>query len=186
MGRGWDAPAARRRVAPLAALPRPLTVALLVVVLAALSLLAAGCGSSAAKGPAAGASSARGGGKVTVRAQSLPGVGTVLVTASGYALYMFAPDDHRTVTCTGACAGTWPPLRLPAGATIAAGHGVKASLLGSEPNPAGGRVVSYNGWPLYTYTGDVDAGQATGQAIDINGGEWYVMRPSGQPLIPAP
>jgi hypothetical protein len=25
-----------------------------------------------------------------------------------------------------------------------------------------------------------------GQNVDLNGGEWYVIRPSGQPLIPAP
>ena len=47
-------------------------------------------------------------------------------------------------------------------------------------------MVTYNGWPLYTYTGDVEAGQATGQAIDLNGGPWYVLRPSGAPLDPGP
>ena len=30
--------------------------------------------------------------------------------------------------------------------------------------------------------GDVKPGQHTGQGIDLNGGAWYVMRPSGQPL----
>ena len=46
-------------------------------------------------------------------------------------------------------------------------------------------MVTYDGWPLYTYTGDVTAGQTTGQGIDLNGGDWYVMRPSGKPLEPA-
>ena len=46
-------------------------------------------------------------------------------------------------------------------------------------------MVTYDGWPLYTYAGDVGPGQAAGQDIDLNGGEWYVIRPSGQPLIPA-
>ena len=75
---------------------------------------------------------------------------------------------------------------LPSGSRPAAGPGVKAALLGSDPDPAGGRVVTYDGWPLYTYTADVQPGQATGQDIDLNGGAWYLMRPSGQPLIPAP
>lgn len=112
--------------------------------------------------------------------------GTVLVTSAGYTLYMFVPDHRRAVTCTGLCTSYWPPLKLPSGYAVAAGPGVNASLLGSDPDPGGGRVVTYNGWPLYTYASDVQPGQATGQGIDLNGGEWYVMRPSGAPLISAP
>ena len=149
--------------------------------------VAAGCASPVATGqPTAGGTSGAKGTEVTVTTRSLPGVGTVLVTGKGYALYMFEPDRRRAVTCTGVCAGTWPPLMLPAGAALAAGPGVKASLLGSDPAPGGGRVVTYGRWPLYTYTGDVEPGQATGQAIDLNGGEWYVLRPSGTPLEPGP
>ncbi len=149
-------------------------------------LLTAGCGSAGMGRSAAGATPAHAGPQVTIMARSLPGVGTVLATAKGYALYVFAPDNHRVVTCTGACAGTWPPLTLPAGGTLTAGRGVSSLLLGTEPDPAGGRVVSYDGWPLYTYSGDVQPGQATGQDIDLNGGEWYVLRPTGEPEIPAP
>jgi predicted lipoprotein with Yx(FWY)xxD motif len=154
----------------------------------AIAMLAAtavsGCASQAATSqPGAGGTS---GTTVTVAVRALPDVGTVLVTKKGYALYMFEPDRRRAVTCTAVCAGTWPPLMLPAGAVLAAGPGVKASLLSSDPAPSGGRVVTYGGWPLYTYTGDVDPGQATGQAIDLNGGEWYVLRPSGTPLEPGP
>jgi len=46
--------------------------------------------------------------------------------------------------------------------------------------------INNNFSTLYTYTGDIDPGQATGQDIDLNGGDWYVLRPSGQPLIPRP
>jgi hypothetical protein len=48
------------------------------------------------------------------------------------------------------------------------------------PNPGGGRVVTYHGWPLYTYLGDVSAGHAAGQGKDEDSGYWYLMRPSGQ------
>ena len=154
------------------------------VVLLLSVLLAAGC--SAATSGAASAAGSPGGKKVTIAARSLAGVGTVLVNAQGYALYMFQPDDQRSVTCTGACAGTWPPVRLPAGGEAVAGAGVKATLLGSVPDPDGGRVVTYDGWPLYTYTGDISPGDTTGQNIDLNGGNWWVIRPSGQPLIPQP
>jgi predicted lipoprotein with Yx(FWY)xxD motif len=148
----------------------------------AVVLLAAGCGSSSVS-PAASSHKFR---TVAIEARSLPQVGTVLVTKQGYPLYMFVPDGRKAVTCTDICAATWPPVKVPAGAALAAGPGVKSSLLGSDPDPAGGRVVTYAGWPLYTYTGDVQAGLATGQGIDLNGGDWYVMRPSGAPETSGP
>jgi predicted lipoprotein with Yx(FWY)xxD motif len=143
----------------------------------AVTLAAGGCGSSPAAPTASGSTAA---GTLTIAAKPLPRVGTVLVNAAGYALYMFVPDDQRQVTCTSLCAETWPPVRLRAGAALAAGPGVRQALLGSDADPAGGRVITYDGWPLYAYTGDVYAGQTTGQGIDLNGGYWYLIRPSGQ------
>ena len=67
------------------------------LVLAGAGILAAGCGGSSA-------AATRHGPKVTVQARAVSGVGRVLVTAQGYALYMFQPDNQRSVTCTGACA----------------------------------------------------------------------------------
>jgi len=171
-------PLGDRRAARLTASREALALASVAV-----ALLASGCGTS---GPVPAGSGHPAGPKVMIMARALPGVGRVLVNATGYALYMFAPDGRRQVTCTGACAGTWPPVRLPSGAVLAVGPGVKPSLLGSDPDPGGGRVVTYDGWPLYTYSGDVQPGQATGQAIDLNGGPWYVLRPSGAPLLPSP
>jgi predicted lipoprotein with Yx(FWY)xxD motif len=119
-------------------------------------------------------------GRITVDAAPLGKLGRVLVTNKGFALYMFAPDAARRVTCTGDCATSWPPLLVRAGQTIAAGPGVRSGLLGTAPNPGGGRVVTYRGWPLYTYLGDTASGHADGQGSDDDGGYWYVMRPSGQ------
>jgi predicted lipoprotein with Yx(FWY)xxD motif len=119
-------------------------------------------------------------GRIMVEAAPVGKLGTVLVTNKGFALYMFAPDAARHVTCTGGCATAWPPLLVQAGQTIAAGPGVRPGLLGTDPNPGGGRVVTYHGWPLYTYLGDAAAGHAAGQAADDDGGDWYVLRPSGQ------
>ena len=119
-------------------------------------------------------------GRIAVNAAPVGTLGTVLVTNKGFALYMFAPDAARRVTCTGDCATSWPPLLLRAGQTAAAGPGVRPGLLGTAPNPGGGRVVTYHGWPLYTYLGDAAPGHAAGQGADDDGGYWYVIRPSGQ------
>jgi len=119
-------------------------------------------------------------GRITVNAAPVGTLGPVLVTNKGFALYMFAPDAARRVTCTGDCATSWPPLQVRAGESVAAGPGVRPGLLGTAPNPGGGRVVTYRGWPLYTYLGDAAPGHAAGQGADDDGGYWYVMRPSGQ------
>lgn len=103
----------------------------------------------------------------------------MLVSSTGKTLYTFAPDNAKKVTCTATCAAIWPPVKLPAGAKAAGTGGVKASLLGSDPDPSGGSVVTYAGWPLYTYVADTAPGKATGQAILLNGGYWYVISPSG-------
>lgn len=153
-------------------------------ILAALALaaLAGGCGTNQATAEKAVGGAA--GKHVTVSSRTIAGLGTVLVTADGHTLYMFPPDHRSKVTCTGVCAGTWPPLRLPAGATPVAQHDAKPALLGSVAAPGGGRVITYHGWPLYTYAGDPAPGQANGQALNLNGGFWYVLRPDGQPLTP--
>lgn len=130
---------------------------------------------------AAGASSSRASSSaVKVSTRKIAKLGTVLVNSKGMTLYMFVPDKQRKVTCVGACAAIWPPLKLPAGMKPAAAGAVKASLLGSDGDPAGGRVVTYNKWPLYTYVGDHAPGQAKGQALKLNGGYWYVLSPSGK------
>jgi predicted lipoprotein with Yx(FWY)xxD motif len=110
----------------------------------------------------------------------LPGLGPVLVNEQGRTLYSFVPDKRTKVTCVGACAAVWPPVKLATGQTPVASGQAKSSLLGSDPDPAGGQVVTYAGWPLYTYLPDTSPGTATGQALNLNGGLWYVLAPSGQ------
>jgi predicted lipoprotein with Yx(FWY)xxD motif len=117
---------------------------------------------------------------VRVSTRTLPKLGTVLVDGKGLTLYMFVPDKHRRVTCKGICAQVWPPLKLPRGAKPVAAGKAEQRLLGSVPDPAGGRVVTYSRWPLYTYVGDRKPGQATGQALNLNGGLWYVLSRSGK------
>lgn len=104
----------------------------------------------------------------------------MLVNAQGHTLYTFAPDKDKKVTCVGSCAAVWPPVKLPAGAKAAPSGAVKASLLGSDPDPGGGNVVTYAGWPLYTYVTDTAPGSHAGQAITLNGGQWYVISTTGK------
>jgi len=116
---------------------------------------------------------------VKISTKKLPKLGTVLVNAHGRTLYMFVPDKRKKVTCVRTCAAIWPPVKLAKGQKVVAAGAAKSSLLGSDSNPAGGRVVTYAGWPLYTYVADTKADALTGQALNLNGGLWYVLSPSG-------
>jgi predicted lipoprotein with Yx(FWY)xxD motif len=153
------------RIKPLAAL---------LPVAAAALLATAALATREASKPSTGTAAVR------VSTRSVSGLGRVLVNSRGRTLYMFVPDKRKKVTCVSICAQIWPPLKLAAGAKLAAAGGVKAKLLGSDRDPAGGRVVTYDGWPLYTYVGDRKTGVASGQALNLNGGLWYVLAPSGK------
>jgi len=123
-------------------------------------------------------------GALTIGSDTIGALGNVLVTDQGFALYMFPPDEQANVTCEGRCALNWPPIIIPEGATLEAGAGVDASLLSETISAEGTRVASYNGWPLYTYLGDVSPGTATGQAQYLDGGYWYVLRTNGEFVTP--
>jgi predicted lipoprotein with Yx(FWY)xxD motif len=110
---------------------------------------------------------------------------TVLVTAGGFVVYIFAPDNRRAVTCTGTCALTWPPLTVANGTRPDLGAGIEAGLVGTITAPGGAKVLTYNRWPLYSYVSDVQPGMDSGQGINLNGGAWYVLRPDGTPIIPS-
>jgi predicted lipoprotein with Yx(FWY)xxD motif len=161
---------------------------LVMLLVPAAALLVAGCGSSSttstkssASAPAAPSTSSTPAAKaVEVSTRTLPGLGSVVVNAQGRTLYVFAPDKAKKVTCVGGCAAVWPPLALSSGQKPVVSGQAKSSLVGSDPNPAGGRTVTYAGWPLYSYVADTSPGAARGQAINLNGGLWDVIAPSGK------
>ena len=155
---------------------------LAVALLAVLGLVAAGCGgSSASSAPKSGVLGAQHStSSVAVKTRKIKGLGVVLVNTKGRTLYVFMKDQHRHVTCTGSCASFWPPLKWKSSAKPKAGGAAKSALLGTDENPAGRKVVTYNHWPLYTYAGDSAAGQAKGWNLNVNGGKWYVISASGK------
>ncbi|MFL4910454.1 hypothetical protein ACJ6WF_46930 [Streptomyces sp. MMS24-I2-30] len=112
-------------------------------------------------------------------------LGNILVDGKGSVLYIFEPDNASTVSCTFGCETIWPPLMAVDGASPAAGAGVDGSQLGTLPKPPSGYVVTYHGWPLYRYAADTTPGEHSGQDVFLNGGNWYVMKPDGKPLIPS-
>jgi predicted lipoprotein with Yx(FWY)xxD motif len=152
----------------------------------------AACGSSSS-GTAAGSSSsapasASAAAAVTVSAKSVPGVGTVLVNGQGQTLYMLTSEQGGKITCTTAngCIQVWPETVVASGTTAMAGSGVQSSLLGTVKDASGNLEVTYNKWPLYTFTGDSGAGVAHGQGLSSFGGTWYVLSAAGNPVTTSP
>lgn len=158
----------------------------LLAVLPAAAILVGACGSSkksttstpAATTPSTSTAAPTTSAGTKVSVASVDGLGPVLVNGQGKVLYIFVPDNKSKVTCVGACAAVWPPLKLAGSKAVPSGP-VEASKLGSDPDPSGGKVVTYAGWPLYTYVADTGPGTANGQAKDLNGGLWYVIDPTG-------
>ena len=137
--------------------------------------------SSSSSGVPAGASSAAG----TISAKNVPGVGTVLVNGQGQTLYLLTSEKGGKITCTAAngCTKAWPETMLTSGMSgAAAGGGVQSMLLGTVKDASGNVEVTYNHWPLYTFSGDSGPGVAKGQGLASFGGTWYVLNTAGNPV----
>jgi predicted lipoprotein with Yx(FWY)xxD motif len=143
-----------------------------------LPALAAACGGGgsssapAATSTPAAAAAANGG---TVATASSP-LGQILVAKNGMTLYMFASDHNGKSSCSGPCAKFWPPYT----GTPKAGAGLDASLLGTTMRSDGTTQVTYDGRPLYTYSGDPAPGDTNGQGVNTFGALWWVVAPNGQ------
>ena len=155
--------------------------------LAAIALAVAACGSSSSSSAAAGNSPAAAGSGAAVAASSPAAAsgGAALATASvngtqvltnskGFVLYWFVPDTATASKCSGSCATYWPPVT----GTATAGSGITGTL-SSITRSDGTKQVTYDGHPLYTFSGDTKAGEAKGNDVNASGGLWWEMTVSG-------
>lgn len=109
-------------------------------------------------------------GSVSLDTSKVKGVGTVLVDQDGLTVYLFTNDTGSKSTCTGSCASTWP-------AVISDGQpSVSGGADDSKIGTTGTAQVTYDGHPLYLYSGDKGAGEANGQGV---GGVWFAVTPDG-------
>ncbi len=160
-------PAGRRLADLRAGMPGTRVAAAAVAAVSVAALAVLGASVAVANGP--GATAAGG----SLETTHIGGV-TVLTNAGGRTLYWFAPDTATRSACYGTCAAYWPPVRGAA----TAGPGVTGRL-GTITRSDGSVQTTYDGHPLYTYVGDTGKGQANGNRLNLNGGLWYEVTPSG-------
>ena len=108
-------------------------------------------------------------GKATVSGKSE----RVLTNAAGKTLYYLTSDTATHIACTGQCTTFWPPLTTSG---LPTSSNPLPHRLGARAG-ANGRQVEYDGHLLYTFSGDVSAGQANGEGITSFGGTWHVATP---------
>jgi predicted lipoprotein with Yx(FWY)xxD motif len=153
-----------------------------VLGLTALSVAACGGGSSGASASTAPPKTASG--RPATVGVANTSLGNVLVDSQGRTLYLFQKDSGTKSACFGACASAWPPLRASGKPTV--GSGANASLVGTTKRSDGKPQVTYNGHPVYLYTGDQKAGDTNGQGLTAFGGSWFSLSSAGNQVSGQP
>ncbi|WP_345751460.1 COG4315 family predicted lipoprotein [Microbacterium rhizophilus] len=104
-------------------------------------------------------------------------LGTIVVDGQGMVVYQFDSDTQGSgaSTCEGQCLDAWPPVHGDGTAAVDGISGELGTITGVDGQPQ----LTLNGWPLYYYAGDTQAGQTTGQGV---GDVWWVLDPDGEPI----
>jgi predicted lipoprotein with Yx(FWY)xxD motif len=121
----------------------------------------------ATQAPVAGATA-------TVIAKAI-GSQTVLVAGSnGMTVYTFTNDTSGSgkSACSGGCLTKWPALTVAAGTAPTAGDGVTGALATITRADDGTLQVTYNGLPLYFFSGDKAPGDTNGSYPN-----WNLVKP---------
>jgi predicted lipoprotein with Yx(FWY)xxD motif len=95
-----------------------------------------------------------------------------LTDGVGMALYISLNDQPGKSNCTGDCLTQWHPLL--ANGSIVPGDGISWTKLGVIILPDNTRQITYNGAPVYYYTGDKNPGDTSGQGL---AGNWFLVTP---------
>lgn len=128
-------------------------------------------------------------------------LGAYLVDAQGRTLYVVV-NGEETVPCEGDCATAWPPfteegmemmgtdtMTADPGEEMTADSGMMAeidsALIGTLVRADGSTQLTYNGYALYYFVGDVAPGEVNCQAVEQFGGIWYVLSPVGEVITTA-
>jgi len=150
--------------------------------LAAAGLLAACSNGAASAGGGTGSGQQNASG-TTVSAHTVTGVGTVLTDQSGKTLYTPQQEAGGMIKCTASCLSFWFPVTLGKGAAPHAASTVTGTLGTIQRPNDGGRQLTYDGKPLYTFRLDTGPGQVHGNNFTDHFGSqsftWHAVTAGG-------
>lgn len=143
----------------------------LLAMSAVMAIALGGCGDD----DSSTASQAEDAPQAVIKLGSVPGLGKVLVSSDDKTLYRFSRDIRTSgeTDCNGACARIWQPV-LTGPKPVAGPGGVEAFKLDTITRRDGSSQVTYDGWPLYTYTREGPR-QSKGLGISSFEGVWYAL-----------
>jgi len=95
-----------------------------------------------------------------VLVKTSPAFGQYLTDPSGRALYTYNADTSGVSNCTGSCLSNWPIYQATGSTT-----NLPANIGTIKRTDSGQTQYTYNGLPLYYFTGD-SGSQVTGNGID--------------------
>lgn len=107
----------------------------------------------------------------TVRLSTDATFGSVLTNSDGFTLYFFAPDSKGDSNCLDGCVTVWPAFNAT---ELTLDPGLSAEDFSEIIRTDGVEQTTYKGWPLYTFSNDVSAGDINGDGV---GGTWFVAKP---------
>ncbi|MDR4534038.1 hypothetical protein [Glutamicibacter sp. PS] len=105
-------------------------------------------------------------------------LGQIVTDDKGMVLYQFDKDTQGadSSACADECLKAWPPVS--AGEELPELQGVTGEV-GTITGTDGSRQLTLNGWPLYYFAADAEAGETKGQGVkDV----WWVLDPAGEPI----
>ena len=153
----------------------PITLLLAVGALGACGSSDNGSGSSSDKSSPAESSAAADSSEAADLSTAETSLGTIVVDGKGMTAYYFTKDtkDSGVSACSGDCATAWPAITSASDTPTVDGV---TGTVGTIPAADGGKQITINGMPIYTFAKDTAPGDVNGQ--DANG-VWYVIAPDG-------
>jgi predicted lipoprotein with Yx(FWY)xxD motif len=104
-------------------------------------------------------------------------LGVVLADRRGRTVYVFTADRPGHSVCTAGCLQFWPFVAAPA--TIPSDAAGVTARLGILDRADGGRQLTVNGYPIYTFAGDTGPGSTAGQGQRLDAGVWWALTTAG-------
>ena len=167
----------------LARVPVPVKLAApLAVALLAAAACSSGSSSSSGSTSSSAAGSASSTSSTVITTKTSSG-GSFLTDGAGRAVYLFMADSTGKSTCDGACAAAWPPV-IATGQPTTSGS-AQGSDLSTITRSDGTKQVTYDGHPLYYFTGDTGPGTDKGQGLNGFGAKWWLVAPTGSSITTA-